>query len=79
MGDIYEAYQHLNKTFDLGLNKTQLFAAEAQWVSRYAQVARFPAELQKDTSRLMAEWEYQGHLVPRRGRKISKRERVAMR
>jgi len=65
MGDILRAYDLLNRTFKLGLSKEQLFRAEARFKFDFSQQQGFKTQLAKDPGKLMADWEFKGHLVPR--------------
>ncbi len=77
MGDILRAYDLLNRTFRLGLTKAQIFRAEQQFKLDFAQQQRFKKEATRNPNQLMADWEFQTHLVPR-ARAISATARASM-
>jgi hypothetical protein len=66
MGEIYTAYQTLNKMLNLGLTREQFMAAEAQFKLDFADRMKFPEALRKDPMQLMADWELTASLTPRR-------------
>lgn len=65
MGDIQRAYELLNRTLNLKLSKEALFRAEAIFKFDFARQERFGEGLRRDPSKLMADWEFKSHLVPR--------------
>jgi hypothetical protein len=66
MGEIFTAYQTLNKVLNLGLTKDQFLAAEAQFKLDFAERMKFPTGVTRDPMQLSAEWELTATLTPRR-------------
>ncbi len=60
MADIWNAYQHLNESLGLKLDKETLMRAEATFKEKFLAEKGFPREHIKDPS----EWEFFAYVVP---------------
>lgn len=64
MADIWKAYEFLNESMKLNLDKATLMKAEAQFKEQFLKERGFPAALTEDPS----QWEFFAYLAPARER-----------
>lgn len=65
MGELFEALQILNRTYDLGLSGQQILRAEADFKQILAERVNFPKEFRANDQRLAGQWEIMTYLKPR--------------
>ena len=66
MGEIFEAYNVLNNTLNLGLKMQDLIRAEGMYKSLLAQRARFPKEMAFNQTKMTEQFEVKAQLVKRK-------------
>ena len=68
MADIWEAYQFLNKSLKLSLDKESLLRAEAGFMKEFMKKKGFP------NSARVTDWEFFAHLTPAKRAKSAAKE-----